>query len=516
MYAPLPRNTPWETSDAMALTNAPADPAPAMVGPLLETLLAEHRRDRLPQLRRLWQYYRNRRQNDPARPGSLAQEQGLPKRLGRGVNGQPLREIVIENDIAWRVHTMVDFMFGRPIEVQSLGDDPELRQKINTLLAAVFHASGGVSFFQDLALLGSVYGSVDILVRCDPDPADPAGGFTLELIEAPRAVPLVNPGDYRRLDGYAVWSHQTTHQLTRSGWLDRALGKAGPTKRQTLEHIECWTHGSHEVLRRPMTRSATNAAPHRFREELSVNRLGCVPVVHIQNLPQPFHYDGLSDVEPLIPLQDELNTRLSDRANRVTLASFKMYLAKGIEGFIDRPIGPGQMWATDNPDAAIDSFGGDTATPSEDAHITEVREAMDKTSGVSPVAAGVLRGKVGNLSSENAIRVVLLGLLARTEKKRITYGAGLLRCCEMILHAADVHGLLPNRPDQRRVRIDWPDPFPQSQTQQLENAERKLRLGVSQTQVLTELGYADCLPRHEDDAGTDTNADSDAEQNGHA
>jgi hypothetical protein len=51
---------------------------------------------------------------------------------------------------------------------------------------------------------------------------------------------------------------------------------------------------------------------------------GFLPVVHIQNLAQPYYYEGLSDVEPLIPLQDELNTRLSDRASRITFQSFKM------------------------------------------------------------------------------------------------------------------------------------------------------------------------------------------------
>ncbi len=70
-----------------------------------------------------------------------------------------------------------------------------------------------------------------------------------------------------------------------------------------------------------------------------------------------------------------------------------MYLGKGIDGFTDRPVGPGQMWSTDNPDAAIHEFGGDADTPSEDHHIREIREAMDKTSGVSPLAAGVVGGQ---------------------------------------------------------------------------------------------------------------------------
>ena len=105
----------------------------------------------------------------------------------------------------------------------------------------------------------------------------------------------------------------------------------------------------------------------RYEEDVlvgeGVNPLGRVPVVHIQNMSQPYFYEGLSDVEQLISLQDELNTRLSDRASRITLQSFKMYLAKGIEGVGDKPVSPGRMWCTDNPDATIEEFGGDRRQP---------------------------------------------------------------------------------------------------------------------------------------------------------
>jgi hypothetical protein len=229
------------------------------------------------------------------------------------------------------------------------------------------------------------------------------------------------------------------------------------------------------------------------------NRLNRVPIVHIQNMPQPLSYSGLSEVEPLIALQDELNTRLSDRANRITMQAFKMYLGKGIEQFTERPVSPGQMWQTDNPEASIQEFGGDADSPSEQAHIADIRDALDKTSGVSPIAAGVIRNKGGNLSSENAIRLVLMGLLARVERKRVTYGAGLQRLCELILHAADVYGVLPNRPDERRVRIDWPDPVPENQREQIALAQQKIELGVPRQVVLNELGYGEC------DAHTTTN-----------
>jgi hypothetical protein len=151
------------------------------------------------------------------------------------------------------------------------------------------------------------------------------------------------------------------------------------------------------------------------------------------------------------------------------------------------------MWSTDNPEASIEAFGGDGPNPSEDIHIEQVREAMDKASSVSPLATGLVRDRVGNLTSENALRIVMMGLLARTEKKRVTYGAGLERLCELILHAADVYGFLPNRPEERRVRLSWPNPVPDDESTRLVNAQRKLEIGVPARQVLAELGYADCL-----------------------
>jgi hypothetical protein len=185
--------------------------------------------------------------------------------------------------------------------------------------------------------------------------------------------------------------------------------------------------------------------------------LGRPAVVHIQNMPLPGSYEGLSDVECLIPLQDELNTRLSDRANRVTYQSFKMYLGKGIEDFLQRPVGPGQMWATGNMDASIEEFGSDSGSPSEDEHIKQVRQAMDKVSGVTPLAAGIIGGNIGNLSSATALKVLLSGLAAKTNRKRLTYGAGISQVVAMALQWLDACGIFPTAPQDRRVEIQWPE-----------------------------------------------------------
>lgn len=478
---------------------------PATIEPaLLDLLIEEHRAGTEPRLRRLWDYYRNPTRQDPSGGNAhLAQEDGLPARLTQahhagGRNDPPSREIVIENDIAWRMNTLVNFMFGKPLVIQSAAKDPARARIIQRFLRGVFKANGGARFFQDLGLLGSIYGYVDVLVRVTDDrplvgdDQTPAvGRFVLETIEAPRAIPLLSPQDYRQLDAYALHFRQRTLQVEQNHFLsrvrNRVLGGSGRRQRAVVEHTQVWTA---QTFQRYVGRPGAFGGGRKLVEE-GVNRLGRIPVVHIQNLSQPFFYEGLSEVEPLIPLQDELNTRLSDRANRVTFQSFKMYLGKGIEHFTDRPVGPGQMWATDNPDASITEFGGDGHNPSEEAHITEIREAMDKTSTVSPLATGLLRAKVGNLSSENALRIVMMGLLAKIDKKRLTYGEGIDRICGLVLHAADVYGVLPNRPEERGVRLDWAEPLPDTDSQLLRNAVLKLEVGVSQQQVLAELGYAD-------------------------
>jgi hypothetical protein len=212
-------------------------------------------------------------------------------------------------------------------------------------------------------------------------------------------------------------------------------------------------------------------------------------VVHIQNIAQPYYYEGLSDVEPLIPLQDELNTRLSDRANRITFQTFKMYLGKGIEGFEDRPISPGRMWYTDNPDAAIEEFGGDAATPSEDMHIAEIREAMDKASGVTPVVAGVLKNKLGNLTSAVALRLTFMGMLSKTGRKKFTYSEGLKKIAQMVLDILDKANIYKIGRADREIDIIFPSPLPENMMEKLKEAQIKKELGVPTEQLLRELGY---------------------------
>jgi hypothetical protein len=184
-----------------------------------------------------------------------------------------------------------------------------------------------------------------------------------------------------------------------------------------------------------------------------------------------------------------LNTRLSDRACRITLQCFKMYLGKGIDNFTSMPVSPGRMWVTDNEQADVIEFGGDANCPSEESHISDMREALDKSSSVTPVAAGAIKGRIGHLTSAVALRMTLQALLAKTEKKRSTYGRAIEEMCELALAWLDRAGVFATSPAERKVQINWPSPLPENLLEKLQEADAKLKLGVPQEVVLRELGY---------------------------
>jgi hypothetical protein len=502
-------------------------------GDFVDWLVDEKSADVSKHFSRLWDYYANQmmecagletaaKVNAAGRYYLQAQEYGLPARItgvvhsantgmfdGRNISDIERKEVVVENDISWRINAGVDFLFGKPISFVSRSPDANNRSRIESILKAVFAANGGIGFLQDMAVLGSVYGFVDCLVRpgekitehtltgshsalslrdatgtSEPprfeDVLKTAQTIYLELIEAPRALPVLDENDYRRIVYYVQHFWQKKNELNeRSGFLSRLFGrnKGGADNRRCVSVTE--------II------SSEAIARYEDKQLVRQGRLpwGFLPVVHIQNMAQPFYYEGVSDVEPLIPLQDELNTRLSDRASRITFQSFKMYLGKGVEGFGDRPVSPGRMWQTDNPDATIEEFGGDSAAPSEDRHIAEIREAMDKTSSVTPLAAGILKGKVGNLTSAVALRLTLMGMLSKTERKRFTYGEGLKRICGMILSILDKAGIYRTSEADREVEIIFPSPLPENTMERLKEAQIKKELGVPTEQVLRELGY---------------------------
>ncbi len=491
--------------------------------------------ERSTQVRRLWAYYQNpgRRDSslgDSGLPYRQAQEWGMPARLtGYAGGDEPFgdvpvgltrKEVVIENDIGWRIDTIVDFLFGRPLVLDSDAADPARREVIGELLRHIFAGAGGLAFLQQIALVGAVCGSVDVLVKVDAQAANnfangnfnathgdgvcdttslggaaientartDLGGLAsllrLELVEPGRALPILDPHDASRLCAYAQ-----VYQLPRSSIERPATERSDWIRRVWSGVTSASTDAEYDVYLEVIGARGWQLWRNEELIDSGHNPIGVVPAAHVQNIVRPFRYEGGGDVEPLIPLQDELNTRLSDRANRVALQAMKMYLGVGIDGFDAEPVQPGRMWTSENPDARVVEFGGESSSPGEGDAIRDAREALDKASGVNPVASGAIRNRVGNLTSAAALRLTFGSLLARTERKRANYGRAINRVCELALAWLDAAGLFATTPDERRVRLTWPDPLPVDVGERLEQARQKQALGIDPDVIRRELGY---------------------------
>ena len=106
------------------------------------------------------------------------------------------------------------------------------------------------------------------------------------------------------------------------------------------------------------------------------------------------------------------------------------------------------------------------------------------------MAAGAVRGRIGHLTSAAALRVTMQALIARTERKRTTYGMGISQMCELALAWLNAAGLFHTEESERKgchplrqipflpmSRSDWMKQNPKS------------RLVCPRGVVLRELGY---------------------------
>ena len=139
---------------------------PLLQADYIEWLVDEHAVDIQTHFAKLWEYYANRMQPGPVsrEPGHelgrcylQAQEYGLPARItglvhsanagvfgARRIGDVQRKEVVIENDIAWRINAAVDFLFGKPVSFVSKSPDSKKRAEIESILKAVFAANGGI------------------------------------------------------------------------------------------------------------------------------------------------------------------------------------------------------------------------------------------------------------------------------------------------------------------------------------------------------------------------------------
>jgi hypothetical protein len=165
----------------------------------------------------------------------------------------------------------------------------------------------------------------------------------------------------------------------------------------------------------------------------------------------------VSDLVDLIPLNRELNERMSDQADVIRYHADPPVVFQGVEQHSDLPVGPGTVW--DLPrDASVSLLEWRGHTPGVQEHIERVLRAIYEVTETPRTSFG----DSGRLLSGVALETELQPLIHRTLRKRVIWSAALRRCNRMLLLLTERFspGLAPGTFAPYRSEVVWPTMLP--------------------------------------------------------
>lgn len=164
-------------------------------------------------------------------------------------------------------------------------------------------------------------------------------------------------------------------------------------------------------------------------DPVSVNPLGVVPMVALENRPDPRH-GGRSDLEPAMPIQDAVNKLCLDMLVSSEFHAYPQRWASGWEGAVDKDgnaitnldmvLGQSRLVRAQAPDAKFGQWNPGNV----DNYIRPVEMYLDHLAAVTQTPAYYLKGEMANLSAE-AIMAADTGLVRRVDRKHLSFEDGL-------------------------------------------------------------------------------------------
>jgi hypothetical protein len=222
-------------------------------------------------------------------------------------------------------------------------------------------------------------------------------------------------------------------------------GFAVGTRSSHLETVEVWTASSFRLIVGSRT---VHEGPNPY---------GFIPFVHVPNLQPPNSPWGVSDLVDLIPLNRELNERMSDQADVIRYHADPPVVFRGVEEHSDLPVGPGTVW--DLPrDADVSLLEWRGSTPALQEHVERVLRALYEVTETPRTSFG----DSGRLLSGVALETELQPLIQRTFRKRVGWSAGLRRLNRMLLQMSERLDpeLGPGSFFPYRTQVIWPPMLP--------------------------------------------------------
>lgn len=189
------------------------------------------------------------------------------------------------------------------------------------------------------------------------------------------------------------------------------------------------------------------------------------PYLIFPNARLPGEYWGLSDVEDLITIQRQLNSRISDLDLLLSLTGAPVTVIEGVTDSSNIKIGPGAKW--DLPEKAkayVLNLLEQGVVDSHLAYINLLFRALHDISESPRTSFGDTAGQ--GATSGAALLIELQPLVHKLERRRQTWNDTLIRRAELLITMGRIEGypgLLD--PAELEISLDWPPVLPQDRTE---------------------------------------------------
>lgn len=337
---------------------------------------------------------------------------------------------------------------------------------------------------QEMALMGGITGDCFFQVTYEnPTPSWPKGRVRLIPLNSAYVHPIFDPIDKDKTIATLIQFPITIQQ-----WND--LGDpVGVTK--------------HVVYSQYITPDWISVYYDNILQKKDPNLLGQINVVHIKNLIVPGAAYGMADIDGVLSIQEEINSRAHDIGQIINYHSQPTTCIFGSKlSTIEK--GVNKVWAFPK-DARVENLQLQGDLVAATAFLERLKTTFHEITKVPKHALGGEPVPISNTSGV-ALHIQYMPLMEKTHMKQNTYGLGIMQINELILRwlelknadlkitedsptVAETMKKIEDNVNKYRVEVKWPFPLPKDELIQMQLLMQKLEAGLESHQgALKELG----------------------------
>ena len=206
------------------------------------------------------------------------------------------------------------------------------------------------------------------------------------------------------------------------------------------------------------------------------NVFGCVPVAHVQNLPHPGFF-GLSDLDDIVDLNEEFN-EVSESIRKIVKYHAEpttMIFGAKAENLVR---GANKVWSGLPIDARVENLALNASLVDASNYRDSLKLAICELSGTPEQALGKIQA-ISNTSNA-ALQTAYMPLIEKTNRKCLTYGAGIAEVNRILVNILETYfhlniaALCGNPARRYESYVEFPSPLPTDESEQIDNQIKRM------------------------------------------